>query len=117
MRALFEPGGDPIEARLDALRQCHEAGLHTLAVIQPMLPMDVDALVSAVAPLIRAVRVDRMYELDRMRPFYEENDLGWAATFEFFYETGAALLEGFRAHGVLIDELDDLVRLLGRLES
>ena len=113
MRAIFEPGGDPVEARLDALRQCRDAGLHTLAVIQPVLPMDPEALVDRLAPLIRAVRVDRMYGLQRMWHYYRDNDLLWATTDDFFRDMSARLLDGFRARGIVIDEMDDLVRLLG----
>lgn len=40
VRRAFEPGADPIEERLDALRQLAEAGIRTFAVLQPVLPCD-----------------------------------------------------------------------------
>src|SRR5439155_27321324 len=38
-RQIFEPGADPIDERLEALRTLHAAGVSTFAVIQPVLPM------------------------------------------------------------------------------
>lgn len=112
-RSIFEPGGDSVEDRIDALRRCAEAGLHTTAVIQPVLPMNVDRLVELIAPIVRAVRIDRMYELHKVRHLYEANGLGWAMQDAFFDDHIGRLREGFRAHGVMVDEMDDLVRLLG----
>lgn len=113
IRLAFEPGGDSIEDRLDALARCHAAGLYTFGVIQPMLPMDPHKLVERMAPLVKAVRIDRMYELDRSRALYES--LGRLDAMEpaFFEETGAILRQGFAAAGVTIDDLDDLGTALG----
>jgi DNA repair photolyase len=113
IRAVFEPGADPIDERLEALGRCHRAGLRTFAVIQPMLPMDPVALAARLAPHVHAVRIDRMYELDRMRPVYERAGLAAAASDQFFAETTAALRTAFAARGVAVDELDDLSALLG----
>lgn len=112
VRRCFEPGADPIDERIEALRACHAAGLRTFAVIQPMLPMDPDRLVARVAPWVRAVRVDRMYELDRVRHLYRAARLESASTDAFFEATRARLLSGFRAAGVPTDELDDLEDLV-----
>jgi DNA repair photolyase len=113
VRAIFEPGADPIDERIDALARCHAAGLRTFAVVQPMLPMDPVALAARLAPLVRAVRIDRMVELDRMRPLYEGAGLGAAASDEYAARTAAALRAAFGAYGIAVDELDDLSALLG----
>ena len=42
-RAVFESGADPVEERFDALERLHAAGVPVFVVIQPMLPMDVEA--------------------------------------------------------------------------
>ncbi len=115
MRQLFEPGADPIEARLEALEALHAAGIPTFVVVQPMLPMDVDRVLQRLAPLVRAARVDRMHFLDTMRPTYEAHGLEWAMEDAFFAETGRRLLDGFRDRGVVVDELDDLIGLIGRV--
>lgn len=108
MRLAFEPGGDPIEARLQALEACHRAGLVTFAVIQPMLPMNVERLVERVAPFVKAVRIDRMYEMKRVLPLYEAAGCLEAAEDGFFERTGRQLREAFLARGIVIDDLDDL---------
>ncbi len=113
MRVRFEPGGDPIDERLDALERCSRAGLATFAVIQPVLPMNVERLVDLVAPWARAVRIDRMHDIPRVRHLYDAAGLGWAAEPAFFDQTIAELRERFAARGVPYDELDDMPSVLG----
>lgn len=112
-RQIFEPGADPIDERLEALRALHAAGLRTFAVIQPVLPMDVDRLVEKVAPFVRVVRLDRLYAGDRVKHLYDEHGLGKFATEEFADETIRRLTRAFRARGVNVDSLDNLEPLLG----
>jgi DNA repair photolyase len=114
MRAFFEPGADPIEARVDALKKCHERGLTTMVLVQPMLPMNPEALVESLAPYVDGVRIDRMHRMDLMAPRYAERGLEWAATDDFFAETEGRLREGFRSQGVRVDDLDDLARMIDR---
>jgi DNA repair photolyase len=111
-RQIFEPGADPIEERLEALRALHAAGIRTFAVIQPVLPMDVDTLVEQVAPFVRVVRLDRMYVADRVRHLYDEHGLAQFATEEFADETIRRLTDAFCSRGVKVDSLDDLEPLL-----
>ena len=111
-RQIFEPGADPIEERLDALRTFHAAGVRTFAVIQPVLPMDTDRLLEKVAPFVRAVRLDRMHFADRVQHLYDEHGLGQFATAEYADETIRRLTAGFRSRGVHIDSLDNLEPLL-----
>ncbi len=110
VRQRFEPGGDPIDERLDALRACHAAGLRTFAVIQPVLPMNPERLVEHVAPYVRAVRVDRMYEMSRIRHLYAAHPE--AAEDAFFERMVPLLCDLFRARGVAANELDDLRALM-----
>jgi DNA repair photolyase len=117
VRQRFEPGADPIAQRLAALERFHGAGLCTFAVVQPMLPMDPARLVAGLAPLIRAVRIDRMHELSRVRHLYEAAGMLEAATDAFFARTGAALRAGFSAAGIRYDEMDDLTGLVGPLAA
>jgi DNA repair photolyase len=111
-RKIFEPGADPIDERLEALRTFHAAGVRTFAVIQPVLPMVVDRLVEHVAPFVRAVRLDRMHCADRVQHLYDEHGLGAFATAEYATEAIRRLALGFRSRGVRIDSLDNLEPLL-----
>lgn len=111
-RTLFEPGGDPIEERFEALSALSSAGVSTFAVIQPMLPMDPERLAARIGPLARAVRIDRMHDIWRVRHLYEQGGIPWAAEDAFFTETEAALRESFARQGVPVDDLDDLAPLV-----
>ncbi len=112
MRAIFEPGGDPIDERFAALEALAAAGLSTFAVIQPLLPMDPGALAARLAPLVRAVRVDRMHFISRVRHLYVAHGLEEAMTDAFFERTQRALLEPLRAAGVGVDGFDLLREVL-----
>jgi DNA repair photolyase len=113
IRRIFEPRADPIDERVEALRVFHAAGLRTFAVIQPVLPMDVDRLVDKVAPFVRLVRLDRMYLGHRVQKLYEQHDLQAFATEAYADETIRRLTHAFRARGVTVDALNELEPLLG----
>ena len=74
-RRIFEPDADPVEERFAALRALHAAGIQTFAVIQPVLPMNVERLVENVAPYVRAVRLDRLYVGERVQHLYDQHGL------------------------------------------
>ena len=115
VRRAFEPGADPVEARFEALAACHAAGLYTFGVIQPMLPMNAVRLVEKMAPLVRAVRIDRMHFVEKSEPIYRAAAADYALGDEFFAATERTLTEGFTARGVAIDRHDNLEVLLGAL--
>jgi DNA repair photolyase len=112
VRKQFEPGGDPIEERFAALEACHRAGCVTVAVVQPVLPMDPQRLAARLAPLVRAVRIDRMYDGHRVRHLYEAAGQLDAATEAFYQRTAGALRAALEARGVRIDPLDDVRALM-----
>ncbi|HEY8428000.1 MAG TPA: radical SAM protein [Sandaracinaceae bacterium] len=112
VRRAFEPAADPIEDRLDAMRALHEAGVVTFAVVQPVLPMDVERLVELVAPYAAAVRLDRMHEVRRALPLYERAGHVEAASAGFAERTLARLHAAFRERRVPIDDRDDLATLV-----
>lgn len=113
IRHIFEPGGDPIEDRFEALARFHEANVTTFGVVQPILPMDPVNLVDRLAPLIRAVRIDRMHSIHQSLHLYERAGRTDAATDAFFERTGATLRSLFEERGVAMDDLDDLRGALG----
>ncbi len=111
-RQIFEPAADPIDDRLDALAAIHHAGIGTFAVIQPVLPMNVDRLIERLAPLVRAVRLDRLYLGERVAQLYRDNGLDAYATDAYADDTLGRLARGFTARGVRVDPLDDFEPLL-----
>ncbi len=111
-RRIFEPGADPIEERVEALRALHAAGVRTFAVVQPVLPMDVERFVASIAPFVRAVRLDRMYFGERVKHLYDQHGLGAYATDEYAERTIRRLTGAFQSRGVRVDPLDDLEALL-----
>jgi DNA repair photolyase len=111
-RQIFEPGADPIDDRLTALRALHAAGVRTFAVIQPVLPMNVDRLVAQLAPYVRAVRLDRLYVAERVQHIYDRHGLSEFASQRYGEETIGRLAAAFQARGVRVDPLDDFAPLL-----
>lgn len=111
-RNIFEPNADPIPERFDALRLLHAAGIRTFAVIQPVLPMNVDRLVENVAPYVRAVRIDKLYVVERVRDVYVRHGLESYASDAYAEETMHRLTQKFTERGVRVDPLDDLQTLL-----
>ena len=69
-------------------------------------------MVEHVAPYVRAVRLDRLYVVERVRIIYDRHGLGAFATESFAAETIERLAAGFHARGVRVDPLDDLEPLL-----
>lgn len=58
VRAHFEPRAAPVAERLETLALASEAGLRTFAMVQPMLPGDVDAMARALAAHADSVSLD-----------------------------------------------------------
>lgn len=112
VRARFEPGADPVGRRIEALAAARAAGIATFAVVQPILPLDPEALAERLAPYVGAVRFDRFHGVERFRDRYEAEGQTHAMTDAFFAETEARLRDAFVRRGVRVDELDDLVSLL-----
>lgn len=59
IRELFEPAAPPIPERIRALGELRRAGIHTYAMIAPMLP-GVEKLPELLAGKVEYVRLDRM---------------------------------------------------------
>ena len=56
---VFEPNAPPIKDRINALRELHQAGIRTYAMIAPMLP-GAEGLGSALAGKVDYILLDRM---------------------------------------------------------
>jgi DNA repair photolyase len=100
IRQIFEPGSSPIAARLSALRELKEQGIPTHVFVGPILPMDVEKLVEAIAPYTTRVLVDRMNYPWKAREAYVKHSLKWALDPAYFEEVEAELARRFAALGV-----------------
>jgi len=115
LRRVFEPGADPIENRFAALRRAAEAGIVTCLVVQPALPMNVEAFVEKTAPWIKVVRIDRMHFGERVAPLYAAAGISHAASPAYEEDLLGRLHEGFTRAGIPIDERDDLAGMIDAL--
>jgi len=107
-RRIFEPGADPIEERFAALEMFRAAGVHTVALIQPILPMNPERLATLLAPLVTAVRIDRMYQIDQVQHLYREHGIVDAMTDSFFREMETRLRRAFAERNVPVHDMDNL---------
>jgi len=71
IRRLFEPGAPPIDARIDALRLLHNAGIKTYVFIGPVLPMNPELLARLLRPHIDSVFIDGMNYPEKVRWLYK----------------------------------------------
>lgn len=96
----IEPRGAPVSGRLAVLRAAREAGLQTFAVLQPLLATPLADWLAQLAPLVDAVRVDRLHEVPRVGQLFgglQQGDV--AATERAFANAGVATdLAGLFAH-------------------
>lgn len=93
IRRLFEPRAPSVGERLRALKELHQAGIRTFAMIAPMLPGAED-LAEALAGKVDHVLIDRLnYAYGNW--VYRKHGLEEARTDEFFERTAAELSAGF----------------------
>jgi DNA repair photolyase len=111
VRRVFEPGADPIEARVAALARFHAAGVRTFAVIQPVLPGNPGRLAAMLAPIADAVRIDHMYFGERARASWAALGVSPEAGERICAEMRAVLELELAGHGIVPSELDDLAAL------
>ncbi len=116
-RLMFEPGADPIEERIEAVRKLAQAGLTTVALIQPVLPMDASRLAGMLSPHVRAVRIDRLYFSSRLEKTLGEEELRAAADEATGRRLMAQAASAFRRRGVETSPMDDMWSLLPRRPS
>ncbi len=98
IRKLFEPNAPPIQSRVRALDELHQAGIKTFAMLAPMLP-GVEGLPEILAGKVDYVRVDRMnyHYADWV---YRKYGLEDKLTGDYFYRTGQNLAAAFSKLGI-----------------
>ena len=98
IRMLFEPGAPPINARIDALKTLHQAGITTYAMIAPILPGAED-LVELLAEKIDYVIMDRM-NYNHADWVYQKYGLMDKKSDAYFEQTEQILFSGFSKLGI-----------------
>jgi DNA repair photolyase len=98
IRKLFEPKAPPITERLRTLDALHRAGIHTYAMIAPMLP-GAEGLANTLAGKIDYLVVDRMnyHYADWV---YTKYGLADRRADEFFHRTGRELAAACQQLGI-----------------
>jgi DNA repair photolyase len=95
VRSALEPLAPPLQSRVEALKELHEAGITTWVFIAPMLPMDPRALYEMVSPHVDYVLVDALNYVNQVRQIFIKNQWDFALTPEYARETGSILMELF----------------------
>jgi DNA repair photolyase len=106
VRRVTEPQAPPIPARIAALKQVAEAGLHPWVFITPMLPMDPARLVELIAPYTADVRLDALNYRRQVQPLFHRQGWDYALTDAYAAATRAELsrLLGTKAQGARTHE-------------
>ncbi|MDD5313591.1 MAG: radical SAM protein [Dehalococcoidia bacterium] len=98
VRRLFEPNAPPIEARIKALDELHQAGIRTFAMIAPMLP-GAEELPALLAGKADHILIDRMnYHYSDW--VYRKYNLEAAMSNEFIHQTAKELADTFEKQGI-----------------
>jgi len=102
VRRVLEPLGPPIQGRIDALKELHDAGIPTWVFIAPVLPMDPERLWAAVSPHVDYVLIDTLNYRQQVREAFIRNQWGYALTDAYAAKTCERLMKlfGERARAV-----------------
>ncbi len=92
VRRILEPTSPPIDARIEALRQVHAAGIHTWVFVAPMLPMNAKRLVEKIFPYIDDAMVDPLNYRGQVASVFRRYGWNYALTDEYANRTGAELV-------------------------
>jgi len=98
VRKLFEPSAPPIQARVDAIGQLHQAGVKTFVMIAPMLP-GVEDLAEMLAGQVDQVILDRM-NYNHADWVYRKFNLLEKKTDKYFDQTTRKLQSSFTKLGI-----------------
>lgn len=112
MRAIFEPGADPIDERIECIKQLRSNGIKIVLFIQPVMPMNPERLAEMVGPYISAVRIDRMYKKERVVETCKRYDIEYCLSDDYFNDIKGRLLECLKQYGVYHSEMDYLDEIL-----
>ena len=98
IRKLFEPNAPPIDSRVRALDQMHQAGIRTYVMIAPMLP-GAEGLAEILAGKVDHVIIDRM-NYNHADWVYKKYGLDDKMTDDYFDRAGRELSTSFAKIGI-----------------
>jgi len=98
IRCLFEPNVPPVSDRIDALKQLHDAGICTYAMIAPLLP-GAERLIPLLEGAVDYIYVDRM-NYGYADSIYRKHGLQRYRTEEYFRETGRLIQHQCEKRGI-----------------
>jgi DNA repair photolyase len=98
IRRIFEPGASPVGKRIAALEMLHNSGIHTFAMIAPVLP-GAEGLIGALKGKVDHVIIDRL-NYNYANQVYKKHGLEWAATDSFFAGESEKLRKGFAKESI-----------------
>ncbi|MBK9030478.1 MAG: radical SAM protein [Myxococcales bacterium] len=100
VRRHFEPRAASIPSRLATLATLRAAGVRTIAVVQPMLPGPLDALVDALATHVDSVSLDVLRGEEAAGPLFDDDRYAAARADGWQRARHAALAAALAARGV-----------------
>jgi len=113
IRALVEPGAEPIAARIETLRRLQDAGVSTFAMLQPMLPLDKRGYLDLVAPLVKAIYIRPTVPAPELLVALRSVDRPGPLTPGWELETFKQLMVAFETRGVQVNPENDPWSFLG----
>lgn len=100
VRAHFEPRAATVEERLELLARARSLGIPTFAVVQPLLPGDLEALADALArTTVLGVSIDVLRGEEAAGPLFDDPAFASARSSAWQDERAAALREHLLARG------------------
>ena len=101
-RRHFEPRAADVTTRLGLLSEAKATGLSTFAVVQPVLPGDVDALADALAERVDSVRVDVLRGEENATSDFDDPRYADARSEAWQRDRSLALREALARRGVAV---------------
>jgi DNA repair photolyase len=102
VRRAFEPRAASIAERLALLDQIRAAGIHAIAVVQPLLPGPHDALVEALAARADSVSIDVLRGEEAAGPQFDDPRYAEARTDAWQLDRAQRLAHDLRRRGVAV---------------
>lgn len=101
-RRAFEPRAASVAQRLELLDRIRAAGIHAIAVVQPLLPGSHDALVSALCRHADSVSIDVLRGEEAAGPLFDDPRHADARTDAWQLDRAQRLAHELRARGVAV---------------
>lgn len=98
IRKIFEPRATPVLDRVNTLKELHDSGIRTFAMIAPILP-GAENLIELLEGKVDYIYIDRM-NYDYANTIYRKNNLEKFLDPEYFYAVSQDLADRARKHGI-----------------